>query len=273
MTALIKLALQEDLQETGDVTSSAVFNDETGTFTLVSKDTGVLCGMDTAREVLKTVDPAIKVTARIEDGSDLEVGTVVAELSGPTASILTAERTMLNFLSHLSGIATKTRKYVEHAKGSTILDTRKTIPGMRVLEKYAVACGGGRNHRMGLFDMVMIKDNHIDAAGGITNAVARVRNKWGDTYAVEVEARTLADVREALDCKVERIMLDNMSNELMRQAVDLVDRRAETEASGNITLERLESIAATGVEFISVGGLTHTVEAFDFSLKQGVLIK
>lgn len=268
MTNLVKHALKEDLAEAGDVTSKAIFTNEKDIFNIVSKDTGILCGIKAALEVFKEVDSEVSVTFLKNDGDELSPGSLVAIISGKVRSILTAERTALNFLSHLSGIASKTHKYTLIAKGAIILDTRKTIPGLRELEKYAVACGGGQNHRMGLYDMVMIKDNHIDAAGGIPQAVQRIRDMWGVTYRIEVEARTLEEVRLALDSTADRIMLDNMSLQMMKEAVLIVGEAAETEASGNVTFERIPSIADTGVDFISVGGLTHTVTAFDFSLRK-----
>ena len=268
MKNLVKGALEEDLAVAGDVTSKAIFTSETDKFNIVSKDTGILCGMDVVRDVFDEVDPEVAVTFLKSDGDELTPGTLIAVISGKVRSILTAERTALNFLSHLSGIATKTHTYTLAAKKAVILDTRKTIPGLRELEKYAVACGGGRNHRMGLYDMVMIKDNHIDAAGGIPQAVARIRDMWGDRYKIEVEARTLEEVRLALDSEADRIMLDNMSLQMMKEAVIIVGGKAETEASGNVTLEKIASIADTGVDFISIGGLTHTVTAFDFSLRK-----
>lgn len=273
MHAVIELALQEDLRNIGDITSTAIFGSEKAEFRLVSKDTGILCGRAAAEAVLQMVDTSIQVTFLKKDGDPLVPGTITAELSGPVSSILTAERTMLNFLSHLSGIATKTRKYVDAAGPAIILDTRKTIPGLRELEKYAVVSGGGQNHRMGLFDMVMIKDNHIDAAGSITRAVSLIRKKWEKQFDIEVEARTLQEAAEAAACRVDRIMLDNMSTEMMREAVDLIAGAAETEASGNVSLERIPEIAAAGVDYISVGGLTHTVTAFDFSLQKSPLQK
>jgi nicotinate-nucleotide pyrophosphorylase (carboxylating) len=268
MSKIVTQALEEDLIETGDITSKAIFTTETDTFNLVAKDSGILCGSRTAIEVFNEVDTEISVNFLKHDGDELTPGILVAIISGKVSSILTAERTALNFLSHLSGIATKTHKYTHRAKEAIILDTRKTIPGLRELEKYAVSCGGGQNHRMGLYDMVMIKDNHIDAAGGIPQAVQRIRDMWGDTYRIEVEARTLEEVRLALDSTVDRIMLDNMSLQMMKEAVLIVGKAAETEASGNVTLEKIPSIADTGVNFISVGGLTHTVTAFDFSLRK-----
>jgi nicotinate-nucleotide pyrophosphorylase (carboxylating) len=270
MQELIRMALAEDLGTQGDVTSQAIFSDEEDTFILFAKDSGILCGSEVFREVCRQVDPRISVDFFHSDGDTIEPGERIAKLSGKVLSILTAERTAINFLSFLSGIASKARKYVDQASscGAIILDTRKTLPGYRELSKYAVTCGGAANHRQGLYDMVLIKDNHIDAAGGITQAVGKVRGLWGNTYKIEVETRTLDEVQEALDCTVDRIMLDNMSNDLMSKAVDMVQGTAETEASGNMTLQRIDGVGKTGVDFISVGDMTHSVQAFDFSLKQ-----
>lgn len=277
-TALIKSALAEDLGSDGDITSAVLFcNGEQSVFRLIAKDAGILCGIDVFCAVFAELDKTLSVESYKRDGDSLESGRIVARVSGSTKSILTAERTALNFVSHLSGIATKTRRFVEAAQSCKtsgaapalkILDTRKTIPGLRLLQKYAVATGGGQNHRMGLYDMVMLKDNHIDAAGGITLAVKKIRDRWGWRFKIEVEARTLDDVREALAAGADRIMLDNMDDELMRAAVKIVDGKAETEASGNMTIERLAMLADSGLTFISFGELTHTVSVFDFSLKQ-----
>ncbi len=270
MNRLIELALAEDLAQIGDVTSQAIFSDETDTFYLYAKDTGILCGRQIWLDVFNAVDPSVEVDFPVQDGEAIAYGDLVAKCTGRVLSILTAERTGINFLSQLSGIATKAHQYAVQAAGSrtVILDTRKTLPGYRELAKYAVVCGGALNHRQGLFDMVMIKDNHADAAGGITAAVGKIRDRWGDRFAIEVETRDLAEVEEALACGVDRIMLDNMDNELMAEAVRVIDGRAETEASGNMSLERIEGAAATGVDFISVGEITHSVKAFDFSLRQ-----
>ncbi len=181
---------------------------------------------------------------------------------------MTAERVALNFLSHLSGIASKTGKFISLIKGKTkILDTRKTIPGLRKAEKYAVKCGGGHNHRVGLFDMVLIKDNHIDSAGSITRAVEKIRDRYGDQFLVEIETRNLQEVKEALVCDVDRIMLDNMDNATMKKAIEICKGEVELEASGNINLNRVKKIGNLGLDYISIGELTHTVKAFDFSLK------
>lgn len=266
---LIQMALQEDLGTEGDVTSDAIFCDEVAEYWLIAKDEGVLCGMDVVREVLHRVDPDIALDTTYTDGDKVFPDDEVAKISGPTKQILCAERTLLNFLSHLSGIATSTARFVEAAKGKVkILDTRKTLPGWRKLQKYAVKCGGGTNHRMGLYDMVLIKDNHVDEAGGVTEAIQRVRDAWGNRFSIEVETRTLKEVIEAVESGADIIMLDNMDNSTMHKAVEIIDGRAETEASGNMSVERVAGVAATGVDFISVGALTHSVIALDFSLKK-----
>ena len=266
---LIEMALAEDLGENGDVTAEAIFTDEVYSFSLVSKDEGILCGIEIFKMVMARVDTNIKIKTFFADGDPIKRGDIVASVSGPAVSILKGERTALNFISHLSGIATKTYLFVKEADGKTaILDTRKTLPGYRGLHKYAVRCGGGTNHRMGLYDMVMIKDNHADAAGGIKSALEKVRAKWGDKYKIEVEARNLNEVKEALDCAADIIMLDNMTDDVMTEAVKFIAGRAKTEASGNMSFERIKSAASSGVDSISFGELTHTVKAFDFSLKE-----
>ena len=270
ISELIKNALYEDINKKGDITSSAIFQDEKDHFYLLAKDEGILCGIKVFEKVFKIIDPEIKVEIEIYDGDKIEKNMVIAKIYGKVATILKAERTALNILSHLSGIATKTDEFVKETNGrSTILDTRKTLPGLRQLQKYAVRCGGGENHRMGLYDMVMIKDNHIDAAGGIENAVKKVREKWGSKFKIEVETRDLEEVKQALKSNADRIMLDNMNIETIRKAVELINGEAETEASGNMTLERISEVSHTGVDYISVGELTHTIKAFDFSLKRG----
>ncbi len=271
---LIKRALKEDLDKNGDITSTAIFSRKTmAVFKLLAKDDGVLCGIDVFSAVFSLLKGKICIEAFYNDGDRLKKGDVVAKVSGSLISILTGERTALNLISHLSGIATKTSRFVSSVHGRpVILDTRKTVPGMRKLQKYAVATGGGKNHRIGLYDMILIKDNHIDAAGGITEAVRRTRKKWGNRFKIEVETRNLDEVREALVCNVDRIMLDNMPNNLMKEAVLLIAGKAEVEASGNMTLERLPSLAECGVDFVSFGELTHSVSIFDFSLKQEAVL-
>jgi nicotinate-nucleotide pyrophosphorylase (carboxylating) len=266
---LLLSAFQEDFNNLGDVTGEAIFSEETDTFVLVAKQSGVLCGIKEFQTVFSNIDDEIDIRINFQDGDPISRGDEIAVLKGKVASILKAERTALNLISHLSGIATKTAQFVKAAAGKAIiLDTRKTLPGWRDLQKYAVRCGGGNNHRLGLYDMVMIKDNHIDAAGGITKAVEKIRKKWQDKFRIEVETRNLDEVREALDCKIDRIMLDNMDCETMKKAVGLIAGRCEIEASGNMTLDRIPQVADTGVDFISVGELTHSVTAFDFSLKK-----
>jgi nicotinate-nucleotide pyrophosphorylase (carboxylating) len=267
--ALIRHALSEDLGE-GDVTSEAIIPaDASATAEIKAKQDLVLAGIDVAREVFHHLDPSIKFEQLAKDGDKIKTGAVLARVSGKTRVLLAGERVALNVLQHLSGIATLTARYVEKLSGTKarILDTRKTIPGLRQLEKYAVRMGGGKNHRMGLFDMVLIKDNHIKAAGGITIAVGRVREKLRDRFKIEVEAKTLDEVREALAAKADIIMLDNMTLDRMKEAVKLIAGKALVEASGNVTLETVRAVAETGVDLISVGALTHSAPAADISMK------
>lgn len=266
--ALIDMALEEDLRENGDVTSESIFTTEEHKFKLISKDSGILCGIDLFKKVMARVDADIEITVYFNDGDAIAEGDPVAEVAGKVVSVLKAERTALNFLSLLSAVATRTSEFVREAKGRIIvLDTRKTIPGFRHLQKYAVRCGGGNNHRIGLYDMVLIKDNHIDAAGGINPAIQKVREKWGNRFKVEVETRNITEVKEALSGKADRIMLDNMNENDMREAVKLIGKASETEASGNMTVDRIGSVASTGVDFVSSGQLTGSLRSFDFSLK------
>jgi len=266
---LIKSALAEDLGSEGDVTTAAIFADEQGSARLTSKDSGVAAGLEIFAAVFKEIDPATTVEFKLTDGEPLEPGDVVAIVRGKAASLLAAERVALNFVSYLSGIATAARKLSGAAArgGTKILDTRKTLPGYRELAKYAVRVGGAENHRMGLFDMVLIKDNHIDLAGSIATAVRRVHIKWGDRFKIEVECRSLIEVAEALEAKVEMIMLDNMQPRDIRRAVKLIGGRAKVELSGNMDLASAKRLAGPGVDYISVGSLTHSVRSFDFSLK------
>jgi nicotinate-nucleotide pyrophosphorylase (carboxylating) len=269
LKTLIEMALKEDLLDIGDITSEAIFSDELYSYKLMAKESGILSGIDIFIDVMKYVDSKIEIKKHFNDRDSINRGDIIADISGPVVSILKAERTALNFISHLSAIATKTSIFVKRAEGKVIiLDTRKTIPGYRELQKYAVSCGGGKNHRMGLYDMVMIKDNHSDAAGGITAAVERVKAKWGDKYKIEVEARNIEEVKEALKCGADRVMLDNMSDTDMENAVEYIAGRAETEASGNMNLQRIKTTSLTGVDYISFGELTNSVKAFDFSLKE-----
>jgi len=262
------LAIAEDIGP-GDATSEAVLPaDLTVHGRIVAKSAGVVAGLPVAEAVFARVDSGLRFTARVQDGARVEPGDLVAEVTGPGRGMLAAERTALNFLQQLSGVATLTRAFVDAVTGTgaAILDTRKTHPGYRVLEKYAVRMGGGQNHRLSLHDMMLVKDNHIDAAGSITAAVGQARAGHPD-LPIEVEVRNLDELREALELNVDRIMLDNMSLDEMREAVEIAAGRAPLEASGNVNLETAASIAATGVDYISVGALTHSAPALDLSMK------
>ena len=264
----IRRALDEDIR-TGDVTTDTIVPANASLRgRIIAKQTGVVAGLTIAEAVFRERDEHIKFTPQVADGAKVDTKTVVADVVGPARALLTGERTALNFLGRMSGIATLTRQFVDAVSGTraVILDTRKTAPGLRLTDKLAVRMGGGQNHRTGLFDMVLIKDNHIDFAGSITAAVTRVRES-GTNLEIEVETRTLAHVREALALEVERILLDNMSPELMREAVQLTNGRAKLEASGNVSLENVLEVARTGVDFISVGALTHSPKVFDVSLE------
>jgi len=269
LDTIIELAFQEDLGERGDVTSEAIFSDDRGTARLISREEGVLAGAEVFSRVYSKLDDTLSVKFIRADGERIAGGQRIGELRGRVISILKGERTALNFLSYLSGIATETRKYVETAAAgkAVILDTRKTLPGYREMAKYAVTAGQGQNHRMGLYDMVMIKDNHIDAAGSITRAVEKVRSMWGRRFTLEVECRTLKDVEEALACDVEIIMLDNMSEDQVRSAVALKTGEIVYESSGDMDLEKVKRYSCLGVDYISVGKLTHSVRAHNFSLQ------
>jgi nicotinate-nucleotide pyrophosphorylase (carboxylating) len=265
---LIEKALAEDLGP-GDVTSEATIPaDAISLAVVLAKQDLILAGIDIAAEVFRYLDPDTGFTPFAKDGDKITSGAEIARLSGNTRTLLAGERVALNLLQHLSGIATLTARYVDTVKGlkAVILDTRKTLPGLRQLEKHAVRMGGGKNHRMGLYDMILIKDNHIKAAGSITMAVASARTRSGDLR-IEVETRTLGEVREALTAKADIIMLDNMPIDAMREAVNLIAGRALVEASGNVSLETIRQIAETGVDFVSSGSLTHSAPAADISMK------
>ena len=267
-TNYIKSALDEDIGS-GDVTTDTIVPaDATLRGRIVAKQDGVVAGLDVAKEVFLTLNNGIRFLAKAEDGSRVTRRDVLADVEGPARALLTGERTSLNFLGRMSGIATLTRKFVDAVASTraTILDTRKTAPGLRTTDKLAVRLGGGQNHRTGLFDMVLIKDNHIDFAGSITQAVERVRASQ-TKLEIEVETRTLDDVREALALNVDRILLDNMSPAMMREAVAICGGRAKLEASGNVTLDNVLEVAKTGVDYISVGALTHSPLVFDVSLE------
>jgi len=266
---LIRQALAEDIGA-GDATTAAIIPpDEKSEAALIAKAAFVVAGLPFAAEVFRALDKNVAFEPLVEDGARVSKSAVIARLAGRTASLLQGERVALNILQRLSGIATLTAKYVEKVEGLPVkvLDTRKTTPGMRFMEKYAVRMGGGTNHRMGLYDGILIKDNHIRAAGGISRAVKLARRAAKRGMEVEVEAGTLDEVREALEAGADIIMLDNMPVEEMRRAVRLVKRRAKLEASGNVSLKNIREIAETGVDYISVGALTHSAPASDISMR------
>jgi nicotinate-nucleotide pyrophosphorylase (carboxylating) len=266
---IVRAALLEDLGRAGDITTDAVVpGNATAETSLVARAPGLVAGLDLALLAFKLVDPAIVATVQRHDGSSLASGDVIASVAGPARGVLTAERVALNFLCHLSGIATATAKIVEAVRDhrARITCTRKTTPGLRAVQKFAVRVGGGTNHRFGLDDAVLIKDNHIAAAGGVRPAVERVRAGIGHLVKVEVEVDTLAQLEEALAVGVDAVLLDNMRPEELRRAVAIVDGRAITEASGGVTPATAPAIAATGVDLISIGWLTHSVTALDIGL-------
>jgi len=266
ITAAIQRALDEDIGP-GDATSLSIIpagarmNGQ-----IIAKQNGIIAGLDVAQAVYQTFDPAVDFQALVPEGARVENRQVLARVSGSARSLLTAERAALNFLGRISGIATLTRQFVDRVAGTkaVILDTRKTAPGLRIADKLAVARGGGQNHRIGLYDMILIKDNHIDFAGSITAAVQKAR-AGAAGLEIEVEARTLEHLNEALSLDVERVLLDNMSLEMMAEAVRITAGRAKLEASGNVTLESVRAIAETGVDYISSGALTHSATVFDVS--------
>ena len=266
--ALLELAFAEDIG-IGDITTEAtVPPSQQGVGTIVAKSGGVVAGLPVAARVFDTLDATLIFRAFVNDGDKVVAGAPLAEVRGSAKTILIGERTALNFLQRLSGIATLTAQFVNAVSGYAvnIVDTRKTAAGWRAVQKYAVRVGGGHNHRFGLFDGVLIKDNHIVAAGGIANAVRKARESVPHTGKIEVEVETAAQVDEALKAGADILLLDNMSLELMRRVVEQIDGRAVTEASGGITLERVREVAATGVNLISVGALTHSAMPLDMSL-------
>lgn len=264
---LIKTALAEDIGS-GDITTNAlVAKNKKAKAVIRVKEKGTIAGLEIAREVLRQVDREIKFSPKCCDGQAVNKGTIVAELAGPARGILTGERVALNFLQHLSGVATLTSSFAARVKGqgAGILDTRKTIPGMRALEKYAVKCGGGVNHRMGLYDAILIKDNHLKIAGGAKKAIEGIR---GQGKEIEVETKNLTEVKEAIKAGADRILLDNMNLKNLRLAVKRSKAAGiKTEASGGINLQNIAAIAKTGVHYISVGALTHSAPALDMSLE------
>lgn len=263
--------LREDVGS-GDITTLATVPGRAVTHAVIhAKDKGVLAGVEVARRVFALLDPEIKFTAELEDGAKLAPGSVIATLDGPAQSVLTGERLALNLLQHMSGVATRTHKLAAIAAphGAKLVDTRKTTPGMRLLDKYAVKVGGGANHRLGLYDAMLIKDNHIKVAGGITAALKRAKAYASHMTKIEIEVEDLAGVKEALEAGADVIMLDNMAPSMMAEAVALIHHRAVVEASGGIDESTLEAAAKSGVDVISVGALTHSVKALDISMDIG----
>lgn len=266
---LIKLALQEDIGPGDITTDNLVAGDTRGKGTIVAKQELIIAGLAVAETVFHTLSPEIVFDARFTDGQRVAVGDTVVRIDGPLSALLKGERTALNFLQRLSGIATQARFYVDAVAGTEVklVDTRKTTPGWRVLEKYAVGVGGAHNHRMGLYDGVLIKDNHIAVAGGIANAVRAIKEKISHLVKVEVETTSMAEVEEALDAGADIIMLDNMDLDQIRQAVNVINKRALVEISGGVTRDRLKELANTGVDLISIGALTHSAVAVDLSMR------
>ncbi|MDR0833553.1 MAG: carboxylating nicotinate-nucleotide diphosphorylase [Candidatus Symbiothrix sp.] len=270
---LIRLAFKEDVGDGDHTTLSSIPADAMGRVQLLIKENGVLAGVDVAKHVFHTFDPDLKITIFIKDGTEVKVGDVAFTVEGKVQSLLQTERLVLNVMQRMSGIATTTRKYVDKLKGTKtqVLDTRKTTPGLRMLEKEAVKIGGGTNHRIGLFDMILLKDNHIDFAGGIEKAIARAKTysrEKGKNLPIEVEVRDFDELNQVLQTGgVDRIMLDNFNVENTRKAVEIVAGRYPIESSGGITYDTLRDYAETGVDYISVGALTHSVKSLDMSLK------
>lgn len=266
---VIKRALSEDVNYIDLATDLLIDENDISTAEFISKADGVLAGIECALMTFTFIDKDIKCEICIHDGERVSKGDLIARISGRTRSILKGERTALNILQHMSGVATATNQLVQACEGTkaSIVDTRKTLPGLRALEKYAVTAGGGRNHRYNLSDAAMLKDNHIDAFGSISGAVAALKSKIGHMAKIEVEVRTKEELLEALKCKVDVIMLDNMTIEEMTECVKLTDGRAVLEASGNIDINTVAQVAKTGVDIISSGAITHSVKAFDISLK------
>jgi len=268
LLGIIKRALEEDVGK-GDVTTNCIvpaaqsFHGE-----IWAKEDGIIAGLEVARQTFAYLDSRVDFSLLVADGERVENGQLIARLSGPGRALLSGERVALNFMQRMSGIATLTRQFLERVKGprAKILDTRKTAPGLRLLDKWAVRLGGGMNHRHGLYDMVLIKENHIAVAGSISEAVKRVRQNDSRSLPIEVEVKTLSELEEAIKLKVDRILLDNMPVSELRKAVELCRSRIPLEASGNVRLENVRTIAETGVDFISVGALTHSVKALDISL-------
>ncbi len=266
---IINAALNEDIQS-GDITTNFIVpRDKKSKALFMAKEDGVIAGLIIAKTVFEKFDKKIVWKSFVKDGDVVKAGSIIAEIKGNLRTLLTCERTALNLLQRMSGIATATNAFVKKIYGtnSKILDTRKTAPGLRMLDKYSVKIGGGTNHRIGLYDMVLIKDNHIKTAGSITNAVAQIKMNLKKKMKIEVETKNLDEVREAVKTKVDIIMLDNMSIGTMKEAVKIIGGKIKTEASGNVNLNTAKAIAKTGVDYISVGALTHSVKALDINMK------
>ncbi|MBQ7819695.1 MAG: carboxylating nicotinate-nucleotide diphosphorylase [Bacteroidales bacterium] len=270
---LIKLAFAEDIGDGDHTTLCCIPEDAQGAQKLIVKENGVLAGVEMAKRIFAAFDPQLEVEQFLNDGDEVKVGDIAFIVRGKVRSLLQTERLMLNVMQRMSGIATVTRRYAKQLEGlkTKVLDTRKTTPGLRLLEKEAVKIGGGVNHRIGLFDMILLKDNHVDFAGGITNAIKRAQSylkEKGKNLKIEIEVRNLDELQEAIECGgIDRIMLDNFTPELTRKAVEIIDGRYETESSGGITFDTLRSYAECGVDYISVGALTHSVKGLDLSFK------
>lgn len=266
---IINTALAEDINYIDVTTDNLLSSEHKSSAYYIAKDDGILCGIDIAKRVFELVGGNVEFNTIIHDGEKVKKGDIIAEMQGSTVTLLKGERTALNILQHLSGIATATNKCAELIKGTnaSVTDTRKTLPGLRAMQKYAVTVGGGKNHRYNLSDGAMLKDNHIDAYGGITQAVTALRKKIGHMIKIEVEVRNLEELKEALSVGCEVIMLDNMSCDDMKKAVEITDGKALLEASGNVTAENIRNIAETGVDIISLGALTHSVKCFDISMR------
>ncbi|MBR4119509.1 MAG: carboxylating nicotinate-nucleotide diphosphorylase [Bacteroidales bacterium] len=270
---LIKLAFAEDIGDGDHTTLCCIPEDAEGAQKLIVKEDGVLAGVEMAKRIFAAFDPTLKMEQFLNDGDEVKVGDIAFIVRGKVRSLLQTERLMLNVMQRMSGIATVTRRYARQLEGlkTRVLDTRKTTPGLRMIEKEAVKIGGGVNHRIGLFDMILLKDNHVDFAGGITNAIKRAQSylkEKGKDLKIEIEVRNLDELQEAIDCGgIDRIMLDNFTPELTRKAVEIIDGRFETESSGGITFDTLRSYAECGVDYISVGALTHSVKGLDLSFK------
>lgn len=266
---VIKNAIKEDINYIDEATAFVIPDDSVTSARFVSKADGVLCGIEIAARVFTLLDPKVEVELLKKDGDEIKKGDLIARFKGKTQALLMGERTALNLVQHLSGVATQTHTAVKLIEGTgvSIADTRKTLPGLRAMQKYAVMCGGGKNHRFNLSDAAMLKDNHIDAGGGILKTVEKLRRHIGHTVKIEVETRTLDEVKEAVEAKADIIMLDNMTADETAECVKYIDGRALTEASGNITLENIREKAQCGVDIISMGSLTHSVTAFDISMR------